>query len=137
MDKKDYLGLCQASGQCLHDLNCIGGKCQCKTNQYYDTNKKCKELKTYYENCKENQCLSSLYLYCSTQISKCVCSANRYWDGEVCVFKKLYDERCSSDSHCQANFNFYCIGSICKKKKLFYLTLLFSLIILNLRYLSY
>ena len=133
MDKKDYLGLCQSSGQCLHDLSCIGGKCQCETSQYFDSNKKCKELKSYNENCRENQCMSSLYLTCSTTISKCVCSTDRFWDGEVCVLKKLYNERCSSDSQCQPNFNFECKGSICKSKN--HLNILISTYYSNLRYL--
>ena len=102
--KKSFLQKCQAHNQCS-TAYCNLGQCDCVN--------KTSECKGYNQYCKINSdCIQSKLLTCIS--SKCGCDNSRFWDGEVCVKKRLLNERCSTFEFCDSSANLVCSSNTCQ-----------------------
>lgn len=97
---------CHCSDDCNFNFNenkC--GSCSSEENdEHYSFNKK----KDFLERCngQTSNCRDNTNLICLDGI--CKCNQTNYWDGEQCVFKKSYRQRCYSDDECSLELMLHC-----------------------------
>jgi hypothetical protein len=75
-NKKSLNKFCQSSSQCLNNMVCIFGKCQCSEKEYWSVNK-CIRRKSNREPCNGGDCSKSVMLYCNTNSAVCLCPSDR------------------------------------------------------------
>ncbi|CAC5423683.1 Fibrinogen-like protein 1,Ficolin-1,Ficolin-2 [Mytilus coruscus] len=77
---------CSSAYECIGSLVCLSGKCQCPSDEYYWNINSCIERKSENERCSgDSHCKTSL----QCQQNMCKCINTQYWNGFLCISKKL------------------------------------------------
>lgn len=104
---------CTSSIQCLGDMICSGGTCQCSnavTHYFEYKNLSCSSKTLNYTSCYENRtCRSDLGLSCQNDF--CQCSVDLFWNSKNCSTPLTYaNSKCIADTHCQTSLGLICNG---------------------------
>ncbi|CAF1010370.1 unnamed protein product [Brachionus calyciflorus] len=97
--------------------------CDCSSSMFWSTvNLKCIYRLTHGESCSGDQCINHLGLICNSGACSCPDNSRFYWNGNMCVSKKNFDQTCYSTTECMDSEATYCDGSKCTCTNMQYLS---------------